>query len=449
MPTLLDPNSLRRFSISPFSQDGRLTPGTSVRGISPYPQPPPRHGGFKGFVISAWDKNAGPILVVLAQLFGALMNLSARFLELEYGMHPMQILCARMTSTIVCCFAYMYWKQVPTAPWGPREVRWLLVLRGMSGFMGLYGIWYSIMYLPLAEATVISFLAPNLAGYLCRIFLNEPFTRKEQIGSFLALLGVILIMRPVSLFSDAASSSGAVATTIAEAAANATITGQPDLDHVPTAAERLRGIGMGLLGVVGSAVTIVILRTIGKRAHPLISVNYFSTFCTLVTVLTLSIAPSLHYNQPALQFMLPTSVLQTFLLLVVGLCGFATQLSLTAGLAREKSNRATAMIYTHVLFAAGFDRFFFGNIMGWVSVAGCGLIVGSALWVAVSKKEQPVRGGVEDVEARIGMRDRDGASDGEEESAPMLGALVEDVDDRGEDDDEDGDDMVVVERVRT
>lgn len=436
----LDPNALRRYSTSPLSHDGRVTPRSRFRGLSPapYSRSPPLGGWFtkiKHFLLSQWQNNGGPLLIIAAQLFGALMNLSTRLLELEDGLHPMQILFARMASTIVCCFGYMWCRHVPAAPWGPREVRWLLCLRACAGFTGLYSMWYSIMYLPLAEATVISFLAPNVAGYLCRIFLKEPFTRREQIASYLALGGVVLITRPISLFSTAPDSPVVAGMTNSTTAAimNGTVVdpGQKGIDYVPTAAERLNGIGMGLLGVVGGALTITVLRSIGTRAHPLISVNYFSMFCTLITIVTLSLAPVLDYDQPTLRFVLPSSLRQWGLLTVVGLCGFSTQFLLTAGLAREKSNRATGMIYTHVLFAAAFDRFVFGHNMGWISVVGCGMVVGSALWVAIGKGESEGQSKcrMADLEAR-GMAGTGATAGGED--IPMLASASDEDEDEGE-----------------
>ncbi|KAK6071410.1 integral membrane protein DUF6 [Seiridium cupressi] len=423
-PNLLDPSDIRRYSISPLPQDGRHTPQGSFRGPSPappFPLPSRRGGGgfkfaMKSFFLSQWQRNGGPILIVIAQLFGASMNLSTRVLELEDGLHPMQILCARMTSTIVFCFAYMWYQHVPSAPWGPREVRPLLILRACAGFVGLYGMWCSIMFLPLAEATVIGFLAPNVAGYLCRIFLKEPFTKREQLASYLALAGVALITRPTSLFSSEATTTDSDADVAA--AMNATVTDaiHKGMDYIPTATERLSGIGMGLLGVVGSALTITVLRTIGPRAHPLISVNYFSMFCTLITMLTLSLAPLLDYDQPGLRFVLPSSLRQWCLLTVIGLCGFSTQFLFTAGLAREKSNRATGMIYTQVLFAAGFDRLVFGQTMGWLSVAGCGMVVGSALWVAIGDSE--ASGGQKDLVGDLEARGVGATTGGED--MPML-----------------------------
>ena len=63
------------------------------------------------------------------------------------------------------------------------------------------------MYLPLADATVLTFLAPGLACFLCSVFINEPFTRLEQIGTLFSLAGVVLIARPTSMFATAPSPS--------------------------------------------------------------------------------------------------------------------------------------------------------------------------------------------------------------------------------------------------
>ncbi|KAI1388483.1 uncharacterized protein F4822DRAFT_402965 [Hypoxylon trugodes] len=419
-----DSSTIVEIDLDSFSPNGLTVPITS-RG--PSPGPPSKHRGirpklgFRGWCESTWRKNKAPILMFLAQFFGASMNLAARLLEVEEGgMHPIQVLFARMTMTAIGAWLYIWWKKVPNGILGPKEIRWLLLFRGFTGFFGIYGMWYSVRYIPLADATVITFLAPNIAGYICHVLLHDPFTRKEQIASFIALGGVILITRPVSLFSGASSSSTGSGIAM-EAVANSTVDeiSYPGGEHVVTSAQRLSAVGFALLGVLGAAGAITTLRCIGKRAHPLISVNYFSMYSVVVTTATLTLAPILEYDQPNLRFELPHSMKQVAFLLIVGVCGLVMQMLMTAGLASEKSNRATAMIYTHMLFAAGFDRFVFGHIMGWTSLTGCGLIIGSALWVALTKKGDEKRkenDGINDVE--IGAAAFAAAADSE--SAPML-----------------------------
>ncbi|KAI0884868.1 uncharacterized protein GGS22DRAFT_164530 [Annulohypoxylon maeteangense] len=376
-----------------FSSDALAVPVGS-RGPSPGPPLKPfeaRHSGLGGWFISTWQKNKAPLLVFSAQFFGALMNLTARLLEVdEKPMHPIQLLFVRQVMTTIFSSIYIWRKRIPHGILGPKDVRWLLVLRGFTGFFGIYGMWYSVKYIPLAEATVISFLAPNLAGYMCHILIHDSFTRREQLASFIALGGVVLITRPLSLFSGASPPQTAPSIIAAEAVFNATAeeVSYPGGGHIPTSAERLKAIGVALLGVLGASGAITSLRCIGKRAHPLVSVNYFGTWCVLVTTTILSVAPALDYAQPELRLELPDTIRQWGLLFVVGASGLIMQMLMTSGLAVEKSNRATAMMYTHMLFAAGFDRWVFGHRMGWMSLTGCGLIVGSALWAALTKREE-------------------------------------------------------------
>lgn len=151
----------------------------------------------------------------------------------------------------------------------------------------------SLQYLPIADAVVITFLAPSVASYACYLFLKEPFTKSSQYASLISFLGVFLIARPTSFFS----SSGAITD-------NPPPTNTTNPEHafpVATPTQRLDAVGVALLGVLGAAGAFTSIRWIGKRAHPLISVNYFSTFCTLISflALTLPIFPEASFKLPA------------------------------------------------------------------------------------------------------------------------------------------------------
>ncbi|KAL2259650.1 hypothetical protein VTK26DRAFT_6609 [Humicola hyalothermophila] len=491
-----------RLSLSPSP-----SPSPSPRTLSPVPLS--RHSKLwttrrSGPLRRFWDRNRGAILVAVSQLFGALMNLAARLLELESGMHPLQILFARMSLTTILSCLYMWWNKVPHFPLGPKGLRGVLLVRGVSGFFGIYGMWYSMMYLPLAEATVITFLAPMLAGYICHVLLKDPFTRTEQLFSLVALAGVVLIARPTSLFGSPAPSSSpgttaaAGATTTAAAGANhtreSTDTQQPQQQHqdwTATPEQRLAAILVALVGVLGAAGAYTTIRYIGARAHALITVTYFSVCSTVVSVVGLVVfgpgagvvdgdadtgigghqqqqqqqqqqqgegqAP--HAAASVLSLFLPrgasTPARDYLLLLGLGACGFVMQFLMTAGIggsganpkpnsdsdsrqqqqqqqqqqlhhhrhqqhkrgrtaAAGRSNRATAMVYTHMVFAAAFDRWVFGHRMGLVSLVGCGLVVGGALGAALGKggdagRSRKGRGG--DGDGGIGAVEEGGGDD--------------------------------------
>ncbi|KEQ82638.1 hypothetical protein M438DRAFT_398227 [Aureobasidium pullulans EXF-150] len=300
---------------------------------------------------ASWTRNAGLFYMLLAQVFGVMMNVTTRLLEIEgnkgKGLHPFQILFARMSITVVLSSLYMWYTKTPHFPLGNREVRWLLVARGLGGFWGVFGMYYSLIYLPLADATVITFLAPSLTCWVCSFLLKEPFTKIDKIGSLISLVGVVFIARPTSLFFSSADAPPASGNTDVVSGANSTVT-IPDASNYD------------------------------NRAHPLISVNYFATWCTIVSIVA-------QLTLPGIGFLLPADAKEWGYLLFLGTCGFIMQFLLAAGLSYEKSSRATNMAYTSMLFALGFDRFIFGQTPGATSIIGSTLILGSAIYMAMQR----------------------------------------------------------------
>lgn len=134
-----DIRSLRRLSISTIPSINRS------RGPSPYPTGHSALGErriWRTRLQTFWNRNEGPVLVAVSQLFAALMNVTTRVLELEgEGMNPFQLLFARMALTTVLCCIWMCWAKVPDFPLGARGIRWLLVARGITGFFGIFGVY--------------------------------------------------------------------------------------------------------------------------------------------------------------------------------------------------------------------------------------------------------------------------------------------------------------------
>ncbi|GAM82942.1 hypothetical protein ANO11243_009280 [Dothideomycetidae sp. 11243] len=246
-----------------------------------------------------WVRNLGLFYMLLAQVFGTAMNVTTRFLEVQgnkgKGMDPFQVLFARMGITVVLATAYMTYKKTPYFPFGMPEVRWLLVARGMGGFFGVFGMYYSLQYLPISDATVLTYLARGLTCWACSFLINEPFSRIEKIGTFISLGGVIFIARPTSLISFGSTDSQATH----PGAGNSTHTGDAsDFDSI-TPHERIKAVGVAMIGVLGAVAAYTTIRWIGKRAHPLISVNYFATWCTLVSLVMQIAVPSIGFLFPA------------------------------------------------------------------------------------------------------------------------------------------------------
>jgi drug/metabolite transporter (DMT)-like permease len=151
--------------------------------------------------------------------------------------------------------------------------------------------------------------------------INEPFTRIEQIAAYVSLFGVVLIARPASLFAFLSHSDTPVSSASGDSdlAFASNVTADPnrlaaEFDAV-TPAQRASAVGVALVGVIGTAGAFTTIRWIGKRAHPLMSVNYFAAWCTIVSIVMMIALPDVG-------FLLPRSLKDLFYLISLGVCGF-------------------------------------------------------------------------------------------------------------------------------
>lgn len=292
-----------------------------------------------------------------------------------------------MSITMVASYLYMWYARV-AHPFGTRAVLGLLVVRAMAGFIGVYGLYYSVQYLALSEATVLTFLAPIASCYACSFVLpNEVFTRRQQLAAVVSLAGVVLIARPFGL------------ATRPPASGNDDGAGRDETQHI-------LAIGMGLVGVAGASCAYTTIRVIGQRAHPLVSVTWFATVTTLGSLVAMLVLPSVSVQLPATRG-------EWVLLVGLGVCGFLLQFLLTAGLAyvpparssaasaenadeegeaqdkprpTSSGSRATSMLYTQMLFALVYDRVIWGTTLSAMSWGGSALILGSAIYVAMARR---------------------------------------------------------------
>lgn len=282
-----------------------------------------------------------------------------------------------MSITAVASYFYMWYTQVP-APFGTKPVRKLLLLRATFGFLGVYGLYYSVQYLPLSEATVITFLAPILTCYACSLLIpGETFSRRQQLAALVSLAGVVLIARP---FSKRDAGTAAVA--------------EDESPDDTDAFHHVLATVVAFVGVLGASGAYTTIRMIGRRAHPLVSVTYFSSVTTVISLLAMVAAPWV-------PFRLPSTVTEWSLLTGLGVCGFLLQFLLTAGLSyvppasvrvvgakASSGSKATNMVYMQMLFALFYDKVVWGSTLSPVSWAGSMLILACAVYVAVAQEER-------------------------------------------------------------
>lgn len=322
---------------------------------------------------------SGILLLLTSQFLNSIMVTTCKLLETDENfdtpIHPLQILFIRMFITYLCCVVYMWLtKLVDEAPFGPRPLRWLLVTRGVVGFFGVFGLYYSLQYLSLSDAVAITFLIPMVTAFLAYVLLHEPYSLLEGGCSLFSLVGVLLIAKPHFLFGSESEHE----------------TGPSESIESSSTELRLLATGVGLMGVVGASLVYIVLRKIGKQAHPLLSVSYFAMTTCVISFVALVVVPSL-------SIAVPQTPRQWMLFFLIGFSGFFMQFTLTAGVQRVKASRSALMIYSNMVFAVVWDLIIWGHFPGILSLLGIVIIIGNAFAILRYKLAEPEQVDIENI----------------------------------------------------
>jgi drug/metabolite transporter (DMT)-like permease len=223
------------------------------------------------------------------------------------------------------------------SPWGPK--RGLLLLRGILGYSALSCFLWSVIRLPLAEATVIHFTNPIWTALLAVFFLGEVLRGWEVILAAVALAGVVLVARPGFLFGDVSG-----------------------LDSL--------AVGAAMAGALLSAGAYVAAKKLTRTHEPLVIVFAFG-FVSLVG----SAPPT------AAAFVMPNG-LEWLILLGVGLGAQGGQVYVTKALQVEKASRVMAVGYLQIVFAAGWGLLLFREVPDIWTALGAAIIIGSTFLMA-------------------------------------------------------------------
>lgn len=226
-------------------------------------------------------------------------------------------------------------RQLGISPWGTQ--RRLLVVRGTLGSIALMCFFYSILHLPLGEATLIQNMNPVFATILAALILKEHLRAPEVICLVASLVGVVFIAQPAAIFGASAQSSSLV--------------------HV----------GIALMGALASGTAYTLVRKMRTTVHPLVIVFYLPL---------LSVPISLPFA--VAEWIWPNAI-EWLLLIAVGITTQLAQVSMTRGLQMERTARATTVGYLQVAFAVMWGAIVLSEIPDFWTLAGATTIIGSTL----------------------------------------------------------------------
>lgn len=258
------------------------------------------------------------------------------------GIPVLEIIGARACVSLLLSYGDVKRKGIPL--FGTHKL--LLALRGLVGFIALICVYYALIHLPFAEASVLQYLHPMFTALLALLLLNERPTLATLACIALSFIGLIVMVRPGFLFGGNSGDYNTLAVFIA------------------------------LAGAFGSGLAYTLVRKLSTLEDPSVIVFYFPLVCLPGTVLLLGD-----------DFVMPRGWMW-LTLLMVGVFTQVGQITLTKAMKLETASRAGSFSYAQVVFAAILGIWVFDEIPGQWTIMGSALIILGAL-VNILWKHKP------------------------------------------------------------
>ncbi len=133
-------------------------------------------------------------LFLLAGVCLSSLDATAKYLVREHSL--ILVVWARYAGQMLVVTPFA-WHRAGPGFWRTRKLG-LQLLRSLMLVLATMGFFGGLRYLPLAEASAVTFLAPIIVVVLSWPLLHERATRARRIASVAGFLGIVILLRPGS-----------------------------------------------------------------------------------------------------------------------------------------------------------------------------------------------------------------------------------------------------------
>lgn len=272
------------------------------------------------------------VLMITATLFIAAAMLAAKSLgtdTLGAPLHPLQISHGRfMFAFIGFITASAVLRPKIRAP----NMR-LHMARTIFGATGVTLMFAAVAFIPMSDATAISFLNPVFGMILAIPFLGEKVGRWRWLAAAMAFVGALILLRP-----------------------------GPDTFQVAALLALGAALAMGF--------ELVFIKKLADR-EPALQILLINNAigCVLISVAVIA-------------FWAPPTLAQWGVLVTLGLMMAGAQTCFINAIARADASFVTPFSYLTLIFAGLYDWAIFAQIPDWISVLGAAIIVSGAALLA-------------------------------------------------------------------
>jgi len=209
--------------------------------------------------------------------------------------------------------------------------KFFLFLRGLLGTASLFAFFYALKRLPLADTVLIFQVHPLIVAALAPLFLKEPNRPLHWLFLGISVVGVVLVVGP---------------------------TGEGTWD----------GRLSAFICCILASFTYILVRFLRRTEATLTIALTFPAVSLLV------FGPAFALALPGFEWVAPSTVDWLYLIAMSAAAALG-QVLMTLGLGKVPAARGTGLSNLQVAFALLYGILFFGELPGWVTLAGAVLIV--------------------------------------------------------------------------
>ncbi len=275
----------------------------------------------------------GALLMLASAFLFVVMSSLVKFLGDR--LHPFQIAFFRALTSFLIILPFV----MREGAWGFRTRQPVLhVLRGIAGTSAMLCGFYAFTYLPLADATAISFARALFLVPLALMFLGETVGINRWAATLIGFAGVLLVLRP----------SGTTDPTAFVAVAHA----------------------------VFVALAVICVKLLSRTDGPLTLLLYSGFIGTILS----AIPAFLLWTTPTWE--------ELGLLALMGAVGTLAHNCFVRAYAVADATALAPLDYTRLIFATLIGFLIFSDLPDWWTVAGALIIAGASLYITVREAQK-------------------------------------------------------------
>lgn len=259
------------------------------------------------------------ILMLISALAFALLNVFVKSLD-QFNVY--QIVFFRSIGSLVFTIPFLIHYKIPVL----GKKRFLLVSRGIVGFVAMTLFFASLKHLSMGSAVSIRYVAPIFATLFALVLLKEKVKYLQWFCFAIAFSGVLILKG-----FDA----------------------------------NMEGLGLlyAVLSALFTGLVFIIIRKIGNSDHPIVVVNYFMIIAAFFGgVLAIS------------EWTNPTGI-EWVLLLSLGVFGYFGQYYMTKAFQMSEINQVAPLKYVEVIFTMIIGAIWLDETYAMISLLGILLIL--------------------------------------------------------------------------